>query len=74
MTRDEFLAFAKQRAHEYVDGREPHLALTSLIDDFNKRPDTADAAETAVKLGMPLLLSGNLDDPAAFHRFIDKFS
>lgn len=36
MTRSDYLAWAKLRAIEYVDLREPAMAVSSFISDINK--------------------------------------
>lgn len=36
MTRSEHLAWAKQRAHEYVDRGDLATAITSMISDLGK--------------------------------------
>jgi hypothetical protein len=39
MTRDEHLAWAKQRAHEYVERGQLLEAVTSMISDLRKHPE-----------------------------------
>lgn len=74
MTRDEYLAYAKARACEYIDGPQPHLALTSLIGDLSERPDMEASLGVITQLGLPLAVSGHLDDRNALRKFIDDLS
>lgn len=71
--RDQFLASAKERAREYVDGSQPHLALASLISDFSQHPDLVSHLDFVQELGTLLALNGDLDTPAALRKFIDDF-
>jgi hypothetical protein len=41
MTREEHLAWCKQRALEYVDRGELLNAVTSMLNDLGKHPETA---------------------------------
>jgi hypothetical protein len=43
VTRNEHLAWAKQRALEYVDRRELANAIASMISDLGKHPETANS-------------------------------
>lgn len=74
MNRAEHLAQAKTRAREYIDGPQPHLALASLISDFNQHPDLVDQVAVVMALGIPLAANGHLDDRAALRKFIDDFN
>lgn len=68
MTREEHLQWAKQRAIEYVERGELTNALASMGSDLNKHEGTR--GHLAIKLGMQLMMSGNLDTPEAMRRFI----
>lgn len=57
-TRAEHVAWAKDRAMEYVDAGDPSQALASLFSDLRKHPDTADHA--AIELGAMLMFGGHL--------------
>lgn len=71
MTRDEHMAWCKQRALEYVD-RDPTGAWASMVSDLGKHPETQGHA--AVELGMMMLMSGHLSAPAEMKRFIEGFN
>ena len=73
MTREEYLAYAKERALPYVDTDQPHMALTSLASDFGKHPELADSVEIVMLLGVPLALNGHLDSRAKLREFINDF-
>lgn len=74
MNRDEFLTQAKARACAYIDGPQPHLALSSLISDLSNHPDLANQLAVVMELGVPLAANGHLSDRAALRKFIDDFS
>jgi hypothetical protein len=66
------LAWCKQRAHEYLDRGEVANAVTSMLSDMNKHP------ETKLKEGSPLATLGLLacmsGDEREAARFIDGFN
>lgn len=70
-SRQEHLAWCKQRAEEELAASDVSLALASLISDLGKHPDTADAAKTVAELGMTLAVAGFLDTPEQMREFID---
>jgi hypothetical protein len=55
MTRDEHLAWAKQRAVEYLPG-SPQQAAESFLSDITKHEDGLVVNPAALKSLMPLLL------------------
>lgn len=69
MTRDEHLAWAKQRALEYVDAGELVNAVASMGSDLDKHPELG--------CNPYLLMAGGLDaekgDPRAVRRWIEGF-
>ena len=69
MTRQEHLAWAKQRALEYCDRGELQHALDSLISDLGKHPETHDPywAESAIVKWM----EGKLDTLEKMRAFIN---
>lgn len=72
MTRAEHLEWCKSRALEYVDAGELTDALTSMLSDLTKHPDTeASAAPTLMMLGMMHVQQG---DTEAMRRFIKGFN
>ena len=40
MTRDEHLAWVRERALEYLEAGDPHSAIASLISDLGKHEET----------------------------------
>ena len=57
-TADEHIAWAKQRALEYVDRGDLTNALSSLTSDLHNHPDTAQ--HPAIELGTMLAFGGHL--------------
>jgi hypothetical protein len=71
-SRAEHLAWAKERALEYVDAGELQQAYTSMASDLSKHPDTAGHA--GIELGMMLLMSGHLGTAREMREFIEGFA
>lgn len=69
MTRTEHMAWAKERALEYVDAGDLTNAFRSLTSDLQKHPDTADHG--AIELGMMLLMAGHLSTTHDMRDFIE---
>lgn len=72
MTRDEHLAWCKQRALEYVDRGEVTDAWGSMASDLGKHPETRNHA--AIPLGMMMLVGGHLSTAHVMRRFIEGFN
>lgn len=72
MTREEHLAWAKERALEYCDAGELQNAFASMGSDLNKHDELRDHA--GIVLGLQLMLIGNLSTPAEMRRFIEGFN
>lgn len=72
MTRDEHLAWAKQRALEYADQGDAQQAMASIASDLNKHPETEN--HSGIELGMMLLMTGNLSGPQEVREFIEGFN
>lgn len=72
MTRAEHLAWAKERALEYVDAGELTNANASLLSDLRKHPELADHA--GIELGMMLLFSGHLSNERDMREWIQGFN
>lgn len=72
MTRDEHLAWAKQRALEYADQGDAQQAMVSIASDLNKHPETEN--HSGIELGMMLLMTGNLSGPQEVREFIEGFN
>lgn len=71
MNRAEHLAWARNRALEYVDAGDNANALASLTSDLRKHPDTAPSSDGVGQLGMQLMLTGSLRDAASMREFIE---
>lgn len=71
-TRDEHLAWCKQRALEYVDRGKPADGLGSMISDLKKHPELQD--HPAILLGGMLMLGGYLSSPHEARKFIEGFN
>ncbi len=79
MTRDQHLAWCKERAHAeyaYYKVNEPAAAVrhavTSMLSDLGKHPETAKLEHIALVLGFPLLIGGC--DERTLFQFIDGFN
>ena len=69
MDRTEHVQWAKDRAMEYVDLDEPAQALSSLLSDLSKHPETAD--HSAIELGGMLAFAGHLSTAHEVREFVD---
>lgn len=69
MTRDEHMAWCKRRALEYLP-HSPQQAVTSMLSDLGKHPETKGAAEVMGIIGL-MTATGS---PAEARRFIDGFN
>lgn len=72
MTRAEHLAWAKQRALEYVERGDLKNAVVSMASDLTKHPETKD--HPGLQLGMMMLMAGHLSSPQAMREFIEGFN
>lgn len=63
------MAWAKQRALEYVDAGDVPNALASLNSDLGKHPETK--GHSAIELGMMLTVAGHLSSAAQMRDWID---
>ena len=70
MTRAEHLAWAKQRALEYVDRGELQQALDSIISDTRKHPALFDFAWAEAVISQ--WMNGQLDTPEKMREFINN--
>ena len=71
MNRQEHLDWCKKRAHEYLAQGDIANAVTSMLSDLNKHPETALKTGTLAMLGM---LTIQHNDMAEARRFIDGFN
>jgi hypothetical protein len=72
MTRAEHMAWAKQRALEYLDRKELVSAIASMLSDLGKHPETERSVPMGVMLAIMIMV--NTRDPAAVRRFIEGFN
>ena len=71
MTRQEHLDWCKKRAHEHLAVGDIKNAVTSMLSDLNKHPETALKTPTPFMVGM---LAVQDHDMAAARWFIDGFN
>lgn len=72
MNRDEHLAWCKQRASQYLDLNDPKKAWMSFATDMAKHDELRN--HPALKLGIQLLISGQIAQVSAMRKFIQDFS
>lgn len=70
-TREEHLAWCKQRALEYCNRGDPVNAITSMLSDIRKHPETDSPALTQMTMG--LLMIGELRTVEQARRHIEGF-
>ena len=71
-TREEHMAWCKQRALEYCDLGQPVEAITSMLSDIRKHPETESDAVTSMTMG--LLLLGKLRTVEEARKHINGFN
>lgn len=69
-TREEHLAWGKERALAYLPG-DPINALTSMLSDIEKHPETSSPA--LATLTVQLMALGSLSTPEDARRHIEGF-
>jgi hypothetical protein len=72
MSREEHLAWCKERALEYVEIGELQNALASMGSDLDKHEATKGHA--AMRLGFQMLIAGHLNTPEKMRKFILEFN
>jgi len=72
MTREEHLAWCKQRALEYVERGDLTNAFMSMLSDLNKHDETAN--HSGMRLGAMLLTGGHLQTQQQMRNFITGFN
>ena len=70
-TREEHLAWCKQRALEYIERGEIQNGLTSMLSDLDKHPETR--APALVQMTLGLMMIGELSTPQAARKHIEGF-
>lgn len=71
MTRQEHIEWCKRRALEYLDEGAVQNAVTSMLSDIGKHPETIDKTGALVALAMVALQSGDVGEA---RRFIEGFN
>ncbi len=71
MDRKSHLGWCKKRAHEYLARGDVQNAVTSMLSDMDKHPETELKSPTLGMLGMMAIQKG---DVAEAKRFIDGFN
>lgn len=71
MTRDEHLEDCKRRAREYLDMGDVKNAVTSMLSDLSKHPETKPLSEGGfAQIGMMMIMQHDL---AGARRFVEGF-
>ena len=71
MTREEHLAWCKERALEYVDRGDLLQGITSMGSDLSKHPETEN--HPGINIGIGLVAIGSLSSQAEMRTFIEGF-
>jgi hypothetical protein len=72
MTRQEHLAWCKERALAYIERGEIQEGLTSMMSDMDKHPDTVNLALYQLTVG--LMAIGDLSTIEQARRHIEGFN
>ena len=72
MTRIEHLEWCKKRALEYVDMGDLQQAITSMLSDLGKHPETENHAGKT--LGVAMMVGGLLNTSSEVIKFINGFN
>lgn len=72
MTRQEHLDWCKKRALEYLDAGDIPNAVTSMLSDMQKHPDTKLGAASPLNILGMMAIRDN--DHAGARRFIEGFN
>ena len=71
-TRQQHLAWCKERALEYCDKGDLTNAWASMVSDLNKHPGTQ--GHSGVEIGTLLMFSGGLSTVPEMRKFIEGFN
>ena len=75
MTREEHIGWCKQRAREYVQEGNLLEAVTSMMSDLGKHPETRERAGGALAmLGLMALQQAQAGDRDGVVRYIEGFN
>jgi hypothetical protein len=70
-TRAEHVEWCKVRAREYLDAGDATNAVASMGSDMEKHPETREAAQALMMLGVMHAAAGNL---AGVRRWVEGFN
>jgi hypothetical protein len=70
-TREQHLAWCKQRAREYLDRGDVQNAVASMMSDLEKHPETAVTNPVLSMLGLNAAASGRIEEA---RRYIEGFN
>ena len=73
-TRQEHLDFCKQRAMEYVERNDLLNAVTSMMSDLTKHPETKSVGDALSGLGLLAAMQAQQGDRDAVIRYIKGFN
>lgn len=71
-TREEHMAWSKERAIEILDSGDISGAWSSMVSDLQQHDETRD--HVAIQLGMMLIMSNNLSTNSEMRKFIEGFN
>lgn len=71
ISRDEHVKWAKHRALEYVEAGLLEQAVTSMMSDLGKHPETISLGQFCAPQGLRAMMSG---DAAKVRSFIEQFA
>jgi hypothetical protein len=74
MTRAEHLQWCKDRAMEYVKEGDLLQAVTSMMSDINKHPETGDKGGVLAMLGIMAAQQAQSGDREGVVRYIQGFN
>ena len=69
-TRAEHMQWCKDRANEYIKAGDGQQAMSSMISDLRKHPETADSMPMAIAL----MNMTNAKDLSAVRKYVDGFN
>ena len=72
-TREEHLAWCKQRALEYIDRGQVNEGLTSMMSDMRKHPETESKSGALDQLTVGLMMIGALSTPDQARKHINGY-
>jgi hypothetical protein len=72
-TREQHLEWCKQRAREYLDQGELLNAVTSMMSDLNKHPETRAQSASMTPLGLFAAMRAQEGDNDFVRRYVEGF-